>query len=348
ALNCGVGADAVSALVAKKLFVRFFQGFDDCCLPLNADPGKDFNVISFPGGNDTVARHFLKAIRPELISGENTADGIFNGKLNFADFDKPGMRARIRSRSTAVDIRHDGDPSQANTVSITYYQEGKLHRVRAKTVVSAVGAWVNKKIIKDMDEQHRWAFSQPHHGSNLVANVALTNWRPMAKLGITACHYFTDQGLGIYCNIRKPMLVGNYAPPLDPDKPVVLTFYMGFPSSGSAQEQAVRSRTKLLHTGFSTFEFEIRRLLTEMFSDYGFDAKRDVAGIVLNRWGHSYIVPEPGFYFGRDGMPPVSHIMGQAHGRIAFAHSEQAGIQDWHNAAIFGEKAAEHALKIYR
>ena len=32
-----------------------------------------------------------------------------------------------------------------------------------------------------------------------------------------------------------------------------------------------------------------------MFSAAGFDAQRDIAGIILNRWGHAYLSPQPGF-----------------------------------------------------
>jgi len=32
--------------------------------------------------------------------------------------------------------------------------------------------------------------------------------------------------------------------------------------------------------------------MVKMFSAGGFDPKRDVAGIVLNRWGHAYITPD--------------------------------------------------------
>ncbi|MBK7902990.1 MAG: hypothetical protein IPJ97_08650 [Proteobacteria bacterium] len=203
---------------------------------------------------------------------------------------------------------------------------------------------MNRRILPDLDDEHRWAFSRTQHGSNLVVNVALTNWRPLAKLGITACHYFTDRDLGIYCNIREPMRVGGRATPLDPDRPIVLTFYIGFPSKGPAREQAVRARQKLLNTSFTSFEHQIRELLTDMLGRHGFNARRDVAGIVLNRWGHSYVVPEPGFFFGLDGQPPISAVMSRPHGRIAFAHSEMAGIQTWEDAARYGEQAADHAL----
>ncbi|MBK7902989.1 MAG: hypothetical protein IPJ97_08645 [Proteobacteria bacterium] len=88
--------------MAKKLFVRFFEGFDDCCLPAGFNPAKDYRVISFPGGNDTVARHFLKAIRPEVIAGGSSFEAVSTGALDLSAFDAPGVRARIRTRSTAI------------------------------------------------------------------------------------------------------------------------------------------------------------------------------------------------------------------------------------------------------
>ena len=37
-------------------------------------------------------------------------------------------------------------------------------------------------------------------------------------------------------------------------------------------------------------EASVRSQFTKMFGDYGFDASRDIAGIVANRWGHAYVV----------------------------------------------------------
>jgi hypothetical protein len=43
-----------------------------------------------------------------------------------------------------------------------------------------------------------------------------------------------------------------------------------------------------------------------MFARAEFDAKRDIAGIILNRWGHASLNPQPGFFFGKDGKPAFS------------------------------------------
>lgn len=59
------------------------------------------------------------------------------------------------------------------------------------------------------------------------------------------------------------------------------------------------------------------RQLQQMLGSAGFDAKRDIAGIVLNRWGHAYIAPQPGFYFGTPGNPAPLEVVRRRYGRVA-------------------------------
>jgi len=100
------------------------------------------------------------------------------------------------------------------------------------------------------------------------------------------------------------MVVGDYNPPLHPDKPTLLTFYMGLYTPGhTAYQQGVLGRMRLLSTSYVEYEWTIRRQMDEMLSGVGFDAKRDIAGIVLNRWGHARVIQPPGFYYGVNGKP---------------------------------------------
>jgi spermidine dehydrogenase len=71
-----------------------------------------------------------------------------------------------------------------------------------------------------------------------------------------------------------------------------------------------------------------------MFSQSGFDASRDIAGIVLNRWGHAYVSPQPGFFFGKGVQPAPRAILRAApFGRISFANTDLSGTPD-HRTAI--------------
>jgi spermidine dehydrogenase len=83
-----------------------------------------------------------------------------------------------------------------------------------------------------------------------------------------------------------------------------------------------------------------------MFGDYGFDPKRDIAGIIANRWGHAYVAAQPGFFFGRDGKPAPRDVVRKGYGRVRFGHSELTGYQLWTTACEEGKRAAQEALAL--
>ena len=87
--------------------------------------------------------------------------------------------------------------------------------------------------------------------------------------------------------------------PLDPGKPTILTFYIPFTyavsQSGLPLEvQAPTARNELFSLSYKEIERRIREQMTAMFGAYGFDPKRDIAGVITNRWGHAYVVPQRG------------------------------------------------------
>jgi len=103
-------------------------------------------------------------------------------------------------------------------------------------------------------------------------------------------------------------------------------------------------RAELLSKSYSDYEKEIVEQMTDMFADYGFNAREDIAGIVLNRWGHAYISPQPGFHFGTDGKEAPKEIVKKAYGRIQFGHSELSGYMSHTNALKEGSRAALAAM----
>ncbi|MCC7413555.1 MAG: FAD-binding protein [Gammaproteobacteria bacterium] len=340
AFAVGLGCDAVSAYAAYAIL---FPGVINFYRP----EVKDFTAFerhSFPGGNDGFARHFLKKIIPAAIAGYHTFAAIMNGAVNFAALDRAGQRVRMRLGATAVRVEHDGEPARSTAVFVIYHRDGKLYRVRARGVVMAAGGWMGKHVVRDLPDSYRQAYASFRHAPFLVANVALTNWRFLYDAGITACRY--DDGVfGHACNLRQPMIVGDYRPPNDPQRPAVLTFYVPFFYPGAATaEQCSRGRTELFTTAYAGYEQRIVEQLRRLFGT-GFVAERDLAGIILNRWGHAYVVPEPGFYFGRDGRPAARDIIREPCGRIAFGHSELQGNQHWGPAAAEGARAMRQILE---
>ena len=80
-----------------------------------------------------------------------------------------------------------------------------------------------------------------------------------------------------------------------------------------------------------------------MFSRSGFDPKNDIAGIILNRWGHAYLTP--GFFFGKDGKPAPGDLLRAApFGRIAFANTDLSGVADHRSSIIEANRAVGQLL----
>ena len=333
----GLGCDAISAYAAFAILLPGVRAYAD-----NELIGKRH---SFPGGNDGFARYFVKTIIPGAIAGSDSFEDILNGSVNFAALDEASSPVRMRLGSTVVHVEHDGPPAQSEHVWVTYARGDGVYRVRARSVVMASGGWVNRHVVRDLPDEYRVAYGDFHHAPFLVVNVALTNWRFLHRLGITACRW--SGGFGFSCNIREPMMVGDYQPPLDPDQPTILSFYVPYYYPGlSIRDQGARGRRELLGTSFADYERQIRQQMIRLFSAAGFDPRRDIAGIILNRWGHAYVVPQPGFYFGRNGRPAPRDIIRTRFGRIAFGHSELRGNQHWGPAADEGRRAVQQIMEV--
>ena len=332
----GLGSDVTSAYAAAQIG-----------LPgLHTWPGPggsrrladNMNAASFPGGNDGIARHFLKALVPKAVRGGRNFNDVMNGRMNFAALDTAGSATRIRVSSTVV---HVANGAARGPAEVVYARGGRIERVRARAVVMANGGWAAQHAVADLPGEYRDAYREFVRAPMLVVNIAVRNWRFMHDLGITAASYRDEFGMSV--NVREPIMAGNYRPPFDPDKPSVLTMYVPFsaPAKGGVREQASAGRTELLGTSYREYERRIRRQLVRLFERGGFDARRDIAGIVLNRWGHAYVCPTPGFYFGRNGKPASRDVIRKPLGAIAFANAELNGHQEWAAAVTEGKRAAE-------
>jgi spermidine dehydrogenase len=306
--------------------------------------GSGQNSLAFPGGNDGIGRHMAKTLMPNAISGPNTVEGVYRGRINFSELDKPGQPVRVRLGSTAVGVRHDGDPRNSKAVFVTYTQDGKAYRVKARAVVMANGCWTTKHIVLDLDAARRDAYNQFHRSPCLMANVALRNWRFLYRMGISGGYWF--EGMGVFGGIRTVPTFATDIKEVGPDSPVVLTFKVLFCRPGlPMEEQQRRGRAELFSTSFREYERKLREQLTDMFGASGFDAKRDIAGIILNRWGHAYASPQPGFFFGKDGKSAFRDILrNSSFGRIAFANTDLSGDPSHVTAIEEGERAARQLL----
>ena len=321
-LICGASPDAVCARAGHTL-VR----------PMNSAPG-----ISFPGGNTTFARHLVKALVPNAIAGPLDFDPVLNQSLDFKALDSKSAPTRIRLNATVVRLEHS-----AGGVAVTYALGGKLYRSNGRAAVAASAGWANRHVLADLPSELRAAYDQFVYAPALSVNVALRNWRFLAQLRAAAVRYF-DGDFGWSCNLRQSMVTPGFRPPLDPEKPIVLTFYTGLYEPGKpAKDQGEAGRKKLLETSYATYERAIRKQMATLFTGTGFQPG-DIAGIVLNRWGHARIIQPPGFYYGVEGKPSPRQIVEKGYGKIAIAHSELNGHQSATGALAQGKRAAEQAL----
>ncbi len=327
----GLGPDALSGYTG--------YAFD----ALGAIP--DDGTQMFPDGNSGIARLIVKTLIPEAIAGEHSLEDVCRKPVNFAALDRAGNVSRIRLDSTAVWVKHDGDAAKSESVTVAYTRGGKTYRVKARSVVMAGGSWTTKHIVRDLPEDRKGAYAQFYRSPCMVANVAVRNWRFLYKMGISGCQWF--EGLGSYMQIRKLALCGADSPTIGPDSPVVLTVKVLYMYPGkSAEQQGHMGRGEMIAAPFREYERQIRQQFSEMFARTGFDASRDIAGIILNRWGHAYASPAPGFYFGKDGKPAPGDVLRAApFGRIAFANTDLSGMPDHKSSIIEADRAVEQLLE---
>ena len=332
----GLGCDAISAYWGKYFDMPGFK---------KPEQYNEDLLQSFPGGNTGIARHFVKKLNPDAIEGTSFEEVLF-GRIAFDQLDREDKPVRMRLNSTAVSIEHTSQVNGNEQVQITYAKNGELNQLKAKAVVMATGGWVNRNVLKDLPSEYHGAYGKFGHSPVLVANVALTNWRFLERLGVSAAIW--PEGFGFTCNIRRPMIVDGKSQPLHPDKPIVLTFYTPIFKPGlERKEQGAVGRAELLSTSFTDYERQIREQMTIMFSAGGFDPGKDIAGIILNRWGHAYVNPDLGFMFGADGNNAPPDVIREPYGRIAIGHSELRGHQYWSGAAGEGRRAVEALLDLH-
>ena len=78
----------------------------------------------------------------------------------------------------------------------------------------------------------------------------------------------------------------------------------------------------MLATSYHQYEMKVRSLMTRLFARNGFDARRDIAGIILNPWGHAYVCQLQASTRGATGSGLHLTCSASRFGRVAFANSE--------------------------
>ncbi len=332
ATNQTAGTDTFSAWYAWRRGMPGFRGMD---LPdasqlsnLVKDPGLN---IRFPDNAATAARLLVRWLIPDAVPGRTMDDAVLQ-RVDYSALDRPENDVRIRLSSTAIRARHLGDPLAAREVEVTYMRNGTPQNVRARGVVMACFNAIVPYLVPDLPEAQKAALHLAVRKPLVTTNVAIRNWRAFEKLGVSSVScpgkFFSSFSLDF-----SPA-IGGYQTPTTPDDPIVVYMRLSeriLEKAGSGlppREQWKVSRTELENIPFETFERNVREQLNEVLGPGGFDADRDIAGIIVNRWGHAY-APGSNELFD----PDYSHRMDapwvvgrQQFGRITISNSDAAWV----------------------
>ncbi|MCJ2185824.1 NAD(P)-binding protein [Novosphingobium beihaiensis] len=292
----GVGGDATPALFG---WVQGYPGFSGLGLgdippDLFADlPGgqhgrqlEDFDAVHFPDGNATVARMLVSRLVPGSTAAR-TQDEMGTAVFDYAKLDLPGQPTRIRLSSIAVHVEHMGDPATASEVAVRYMNKGSLKQVRGKAVILASWNMMIPYMMPQLPAKQREALAYGVKVPLVYTSVALTNWRAFAKLGVSRFEaptmYHQEVGLTQACSL------GALHHATSPDEPVALHLvkYMNVPGL-PRRDQHRAGRANLLGITFEEFERETRMQLLRLLGPAGFDPRKDIAAITVNRWPHGY------------------------------------------------------------
>lgn len=323
------GLSGMSAMAARRRGMPGFLGLDlgpEYPLPqsaLSLPPATTHKTIAnyhFPDGNATIARLIVRQLVPEALPGRTLEDSILQ-RADYSRLDLPENRNRIRLDSTVVHVANTADG-----VSVVYARDGRLRRVRARHCVLACWHHLIPYICPELPEWQKDAQRYQVHAANLWVNVWLRNWRAFEQAG--ACFINAPNGFYSQILLECPVDIGGYKRSASPDEPTVLTMLRVFETPGVPVKDQYRiARNEMYATDFETYEFNVRDQLTRMLGPYGFDARRDIAGITVNRWGHGYSYMYSSVFdeFLDRGEQPPHERARMPYGNITIANCDAAG-----------------------
>jgi spermidine dehydrogenase len=336
----GVGIDAVAAQDAWGLGFPGFAGMN-----LDPTPGKGMNrdcipnaeaekyFFHFPDGNASIARLLVRQLIPDAIPG-NSATDIVTARANYARLDRSGSPMRIRLNSTAVRVKHDGDPATSKEVEITYARFGKTYTARASRCILACWHVMIPYLCEDLPGPQKQALYSAAKVPLLYTNVAINNWESFQKLGVSSTYapgcYHTEATLDL------PVSIGDYHCSQAPDQPIVIHMMKTPCKPGlPARDQHRAGRIELFNTTFETMERNIRDQLARTLGAGGFDPARDISAITVNRWPHGYAYEYNSLWddFWLNGGVTPCEIARKPFGRIAIANAD-AGAYAYTDEAI--------------
>lgn len=265
-------------------------------------------ILVFPGGNAYIANRIAERIRRDDAR-------------------------RIRTGSWTLRVERDGDG-----FGVTAWENEKLHRFRARSVIFAAPLFLAPTVISGLPEAQRQAISTLDYRSYVVANVLLRRRAdrifasPAFRNGyeLTRVHGL-DVGRVPAQEISTRKV---YSDAILADFPIgrhathaVLTAYRPYPYASG--------RADLTTLTYQQIEDEVRREVMAGLGPHGLKAD-DIEGVRIARWGHPMIVTRPGQL--ADG---TIRTASQSQAGLYFAHTDVQGAPAYENALAAAHDAVE-------
>jgi spermidine dehydrogenase len=333
----GVGIDAQSALDCWAFDLPGFQGMN---LAKGSIPRMGFTPkgyeetggsyrLHFPDGNATIARLLVRDLLPHAVQGASNpasaAEDIVTARIDYAQLDTAAAPLRLRLNSTAVRVRHVGDPRSASEVEVAYVRAGRGYAVRARGVVLAGYNMMIPYLCPELPADQQKALHTLVKTPLVYTTVALRNWQAFDRLKVD--RVYAPGSYHVSFQLNPHVTIGSYGGALRPEDPVLLRMVRTPCQEGlTEREQNRAGRAELLRTSFETFERNIRDQLGRTLAGGGFDPARDITGITVNRWPHGYAREYNPLFDPELPESQQPYVVGRAQfGRITIANSDSGG-----------------------
>lgn len=315
-------------------------------MQIAGQPKTDAEYFHFPDGNASIARLLVNKLVPQVFTGPHNQESIVLAPANYDKLDLPDNPVRIRLNSTAVRVEHIGVPDTGTerAVRVVYLQANRTRQVTAANVILACFNNIIPFIVPDLPAEQKEGLRYASKVPLQSTSVLVRSWDSLQKLGVSAIHapngYHTDLWLD------TPLSIGGYDSAVDPREPAVIIMWRNPNRPGLPRREQNRvGRATMLAETFESIERETRTQLNRMLGKTGFDSRRDILGLTVNRWPHGYAYTYDSL--GDPDLPDANrpHVLGRRmFGRIAIANAD-SGAAAFANVAIDqAERAVQECL----
>jgi spermidine dehydrogenase len=336
--------DTTPALEAAR---RGSVGFDGMGLPPEESFRQASFTLHFPDGNASIARLLVARLVPKAITGRHDMNSIVATSVAYDQLDDSASTTRIRLNSTVACVVHEGPSARPSGVKVAYLRGGRMHQVRAESVVLACYNALVPKLVPELPQVQKDALAYSVKVPMLYTNVLLRQWTAFKSLGVAS---ISAPGMYHTSNSLDPAsTIGGYRGVTTPEEPIVVHMVRNPNKPGLPRKEQNRiGQQELLSMTFADFELSIRRQLARMLPGTGFDPAADIVGIAVNRWPHGY-----SYTYDTLADPDVApeerpHVIGRRRfGQMAIANAD-AGAAAFTNQAFDEAHRAVQELFVSR